>query len=312
MTLVVLALDALDEGLIEGFGCDGFRLESAGHLQTVSHMFDDIPHTGEVWPTVATGIPPAEHGITGGGEAEWNSRLLNIASTIAGDYLNIGMTARNKLGNVVEDVTGAEWDLAMVDSPTFFDGRTREVQNWPGVHRNEEIHRIWRLLEEAAVVPRKDGESLSETEFVRKVRAIAAEQFAWCHEMLEYDLEVIGVHIHTLDAFGHAYFQDSEREKLREQYEWIESKVAALEAALGEDDELLLLSDHGMETEWLAERNDPGIHSWRAFSASTLDDRPTDVHEVREWVEANVTAVDPEDGDVGVDEDQLRQLGYLE
>ncbi|MFB1065913.1 hypothetical protein ACEWFR_18690, partial [Natrinema sp. H-ect4] len=66
MTVVVLALDALDAGLVDHFDLEAVRLESGGEIETFANT-QSVPYTPEVWATVATGLEPAEHGITGGG-----------------------------------------------------------------------------------------------------------------------------------------------------------------------------------------------------------------------------------------------------
>ena len=43
------------------------------------------------------------------------------------------------------------------------------------------------------------------TEFERYICGLAAEQFGWVREILDHDITVAGVHIHLLDAAGHAY-----------------------------------------------------------------------------------------------------------
>jgi len=70
MTVVVLALDALDAGLVDHFDLDAVRLESGGEIETFANT-QSVPYTPEVWATVATGLEPAEHGITGG----WHERV---------------------------------------------------------------------------------------------------------------------------------------------------------------------------------------------------------------------------------------------
>lgn len=306
MTLVVLGLDALDTALVEDFGHDGYRLDTSGKMESVAYMFDDRPHTGEVWPTVATGLHPSEHGITGGGESQWSNPVIELASRLI-DPLDLKMGTRNRLGDVVENVTGASWELSTVSDPTFFDGPDRVVHNWPGVHRNEELHRVWDVIEDGI---RSGEDNMPREVYERKIKGIAAEEFGWIREMLNHDVSLVGSHVHVLDAFGHAYYDD--RENLRDVYEWCQDHVRRVREAMGDDDEMLILSDHGMETTWTDGRNDSGTHSWRSFSSSTLDTRPEDVHDVRSWVEAHVTDVDAETSELDLPEEQLRQLGYIE
>lgn len=306
MTLVVLALDALDTELAADFGGGSFSLTSHGHMESVAHMFDDRPHTGEVWPTVATGLHPREHGITGGGESEWSNPVVELGSRLINKF-DTQMSTRNRLGDIVEEVTNATWEMATVTDPTFFDGPGRVVHNWPGVHRNEELHRIWDVIEEGI---RSGEDNMPREEYERRVRGIAAEQFGWVREMLNHDTSLVAAHIHVLDALGHAYSDD--REGMRRAYEWCGAGVDAVREAMAEDDELLVLSDHGMETTWTDGQNPHGTHSWRSFSASTFETRPEDVHDVRAWVEDHVDDTERTESELDLPEEQLRQLGYVE
>lgn len=306
MTLVVLGLDALDAALVEDFDIDTYRLSTHGRMESVAYMFDDRPHTGEVWPTVATGLHPRDHGITGGGESTWSNPLIELGSRLI-EPLDLPMRTRNRLGDIAERTTGASWELSTVTDPTFFDAPGRVVHNWPGVHRNSELHRIWDVIEEGV---RSGEDNMPRETYERKVKGIAAEQFGWIREMLNHDLSLAASHIHVLDAFGHAFSDD--RENMRRSYEWCRDRVEEILDAMDDDDEMLILSDHGMETTWTEGQNEPGTHSWRAFSASTLDTRPEDVHDVKAWVEAHVEDVAAGTSELDLPEEQLRQLGYIE
>lgn len=306
MTLVVLGLDALDAALVEDFDHDTYRLSTHGEMQSVAHMFDDRPHTGEVWPTVATGLHPREHGITGSTESSWSNPLVELGSRLL-EPLDLQMSTRNKLGDIVEEATGASWELTTVSEPTLFDEPGRVVHNWPGVYRNEELHRIWEVIEEGV---RSGENNMPREAYERKVKGIAAEQFGWIREMLNHDTSLIASHIHVLDAFGHAFSDD--RENMIRSYEWARNRVEEVLDAMDADDEMLILSDHGMETTWTGGQNDHGTHSWRAFSASTFDTQPEDVHEVRAWVEAHVENVTADESELHLPEEQLRQLGYID
>jgi len=300
MALVVLALDAADVRHAEDFGCENILLDAHTRMQSVAHRLDH-PHTGEAWPSIATGLHPTEHGITGHGE--WDNPLLTYLSRAA-HALNVSGDVRSKIGDAIKDGTGQEWRLQIVDEPTFLDGEYRAVHNWPGAYRNESLHYIWGLFQRV-----KDGE-LSQQSFVREAYTEAASKFGWVHESLEHDVELIATHIHVLDVMGHLYPED--RESYRAVYEDVDEWVGEVRAALGEDDELLILSDHGMQASWVEGDDDPGTHSWRAIASSTFDDPPENALDVKEWVEDHVEAVDPERSEADIPEEQLRELGYIE
>jgi len=299
MTLVVLALDAADDHHAEDFGCENLLLDDHTEMQSVAHRLDH-PHTGEAWPSIATGLHPTEHGITGHGE--WDSPILTALSRTA-HRLDVSGDIRSKIGDAIKENTDQGWTLQTVDEPTFLDGEYRAVHNWPGVYRNEALHYIWGLFQKV-----KDGK-LSEETFVRESYTEAASKFGWVEEAIEHDVELAATHIHVLDVLGHLHYDDEER--YREVYRNVDERVGEVRAALGEDDELLVLSDHGMEATWLDD-DDPGTHSWRAIASTTLDDPPENALEVRDWVEARIEAVDVARTEADIPEEHLKELGYIE
>jgi len=299
MTLVVLALDAADTRHTEDFGCENLLLDDHVEMRSVAHRLDH-PHTGEAWPSIATGLHPTEHGITGHGE--WDSPVLTALSRTA-HRLDISGDIRSKIGDTIKENTDQGWHLKTVDDPTFLDGEYRAVHNWPGVYRNEALHYIWGLFQRV-----KDGE-MSEETFVRESYTEAASKFAWAEEAIEHDVELAATHIHVLDVLGHLHYDDEER--YRAVYENVDERVGDLREALGEEDELLILSDHGMEVTWLDD-DDPGTHSWRAIASTTLDSPPEHALDVREWVEQRIEAVDVEGTEADIPEEHLKELGYIE
>ena len=237
MTLVVLALDALDAGLVEYFApeTDGLVLESSAEIETYAYSKDE-PFTPEVWATVATGLEPPEHGVTGSGTSEWENPLLELGSKVTG---RLDEDVRGTLGRLVRRTTGQRERLASTDAETTFDREGAVVRNWPGVTDGRDLQRAWDLMAAAS-------EDLSRSEFDRRLLGLAAEQFGWAREMLEHDVSLAGVHVHALDSAGHAYAGDEEA--LGHVYGRVNGFVEELVDALGEDDELLILSDHGMRT----------------------------------------------------------------
>ena len=299
MVLVVLALDAADIRHAEDFGCENILLDEHTEMRSVAHRLDH-PHTGEAWPSIATGLHPTEHGITGHGE--WDNPILTALSRTA-HKLDVSGDVRSKIGDAIKENTDQGWELKTVEDPTFLDGEYRAVHNWPGVYRNEALHYIWGLFQKV-----KDDE-MSEETFVREAYTAAASKFGWVHEAIEHDVEVAATHIHVLDVLGHLHYDDEER--YREVYENVDERVGELRAALGEDDELLILSDHGMEATWLDDE-DPGTHSWRAIASTTVDSPPEHALDVREWVEDHVETVDAVGTEADIPEEHLKELGYIE
>jgi hypothetical protein len=305
MTVVVLALDALDAGLVDHFDLDAVRLESGGEIETFANT-QAVPYTPEVWATVATGLEPAEHGITGGGTSEWANPALDLASAVTG---RLDESTRGTLGKLVRSRTGTRERIGETDRESMFDADDAVIHNWPGVHDGRPLQRAWDLMNAVA-------EGMPRHEFERELFGLCAQQFGWAREMLAHPVSIAGVHVHTLDAAGHAYADDEAA--LGRAYARVGEFVAEIAAALGEDDDLLVVSDHGMRAAFYPPDagEKPASHSWRAYASSTADTCPESVYDVRRWVEeraadSSTDATGP-DEDIDMPTDRLRELGYLD
>lgn len=301
MTVVLLALDALDAGLVEYFDVTAFKLKSSQQIETFAHS-KGTPYTPEVWTTVATGVGPEGHGITGSGTSEWSNPILELGSRFTGQ-LNESM--RGTLGRFIRNKTGEREEIGETDIETIFDRDGAVVHNWPGVYDGSYLQQAWDLMN--AVAGGKPRH-----EFERELLGLAAQQFGWAQEMLNHDVALAGVHIHALDAAGHAYAEDEE--SLRYVYQQVGGYVDKLVGSLGSNDELLLLSDHGMRTSFygeLSEDESPASHSWRAYASSTTDTVPGDVFEIVDWIDGQMKHQTVEREQIDIDEEQLRDLGYV-
>lgn len=298
MTLVLLGLDALDAALVDRFDMDAYRLDASGEIETFAHS-REVPYTLEVWPTVVTGVGPDEHGITESGTSDWNNPILELGSKLTGQ---LPEGTRGRLGRFVRETTGEREKLAETGSWSVFDRPDAVVHNWPGVYEGSDLQRAWDLMEATT-------EGMDRSTFERELMGLCAQQFGWAREMLNHSVGIAGVHVHTLDAAGHAYSTDETA--LTRIYDRVAKYVDELHSALGPEDDILLLSDHGMKTEFL---DDDSGHSFRAFAATTSDDVPASVYDVVDWIEMNTgdPAASEDSGGVDIDEEQLRNLGYIE
>lgn len=300
--MVLLALDGLDAGLVERFDIDTYQLNSHDELETYSYS-NPGPYTLEVWPTVVTGVHATEHGVTDANVSSWENPVIELASKFTS---NLSGSLRSRLGHIVRDTLDTDYAIGETDMETVFDGRDRVVHNWPGVHNSEELRDVWRMT----------NQGYSKEEFDREVLGKCAEQFGWTREMLNHDVSLVGVHIHALDVFGHAHAE--EIDELERLYFRVAEFVEELLTDLDDDDDLLILSDHGILNEALdgtdvPEDRELGDHSFRAFASSTRDGPvPESVFEVREWVENNLTETGAEHSDLDMPKEQLRRLGYIE
>lgn len=305
MTLIILALDALDAGIVDYFDCTEYCLRSSAQIETFAHSRTQ-PYTPEVWATVATGLAAEEHGVTGAGTSEWGNPLLEFGSRFSS---RLSEQTRGKLGRFIRSKTGERERIGHTDQPTIFDREEAVVRNWPGVTDGADLQYAWDLMYAVS------QEKISKREFERDLFGLCAEQFGWAREMLNHDIQLAGVHIHTLDATGHAYARDEA--SLKHIYKRVGGFVQELVDELGPNDDLLLLSDHGMRVSFYeADANEtPAGHSFRAYASTTTDDVPQSVFDVVNWVNAHIGTSDgssSEQESVEIAVDQLRDLGYLE
>jgi hypothetical protein len=297
MTMIVLALDALDTALVEHYDIETYRLDGWTRMETVAHQFEH-PFTPEAWATVATGLHPTEHGVTEEGTSSWDNPVIDFASQFVG---HLGVHTRATLGNAITAVTGEEYTVGTTDVPTVFDPGYAVVHNWPGVANGDELRKCWQIT---------DGDPPKE-QFERELLGMGAQQFGWAREMTDHPIALAGVHVHTVDMASHAY-GDQEAE-LHRLYEWVAERVAEIREALGPDDHLLVLSDHGSYTSFLDPGEVPGKHAFRAFASTTHpDDPPESVFEVKEWIEERIDTGAVQESELDLPTEQLKDLGYID
>lgn len=293
-TIAVLALDAADFELLRRWDCKNILLKNHRDLETVAFTHD-LPYTPEVWATVATGLSPEEHGVSGKTE-EWDSFLLNSASPVIKRFPD---SFRTRAGKIAERFGANTKQPSLVNDTVFSNGM---LVQWPGIteanHFKEAQH--WLSLI-------NDGK-LSERELRNRLMANTGMEFGWLMGTSYTDLPIVGIHSHVLDVAGHVYA--NRPDKLKEYYLFVDSLAKNLRDKC---DELVIISDHGMQVGVLNDAH-PGTHSWRAFIGTTLDeDLPSNVIEIAEWLKPMTSPSSNETVREHLDapEDHLRELGYL-
>lgn len=291
-TISVLALDAADYKLLKKWECENILLKNDRELQTFSYTYDR-PYTREVWATVATGMGPKEHGIAGR-SANWDNRMLDFASST---LPILSTNYRSRIGSLL---TEFGFDIDTQELSTTFDSGM--VTQWPGI--TDETHfseaREWlSLINEG---------HLSESELRNRLLGNTGMELGWLAATAQTDLPITGTHAHILDVAGHVY--SSRPDKLKQYYKIVDEMVGIMIDCC---DEVVILSDHGMEVS-LLDDPDPGKHSWRAFISSTRDSTlPNDVLDVRDWLTEIQPDVESESVPENLDapEEHLKALGYF-
>lgn len=298
-TLAVVALDAADYELARRWECENVLLDDHQEIETFTHSFDH-PFTPEVWTSVATGLHPEEHDVREDA-ASWDSLPLRLASKVT-QFLPHDW--RNRLGKPFRE-RGHEQQIHRTDAPHAFESGA--AFGWPGVTEAEHLSEAWGW---ASRVSRGEMET---SELRERTLGNTGKEFGWLLGMQEAGVPIAGVHSHVLDITGHAFA--SREEPLREYYERVDRMLGWVRERV---DELVVLSDHGMQVAWLDDE-EPGVHSHRAMVGATAGVEgtlPDSVFEVRAWLEANTDEPDTgrSEEQVSMDtaEERLRELGYID
>jgi len=325
MTVVVLGLDALDPDIVDPATHPHLTLSHHRSIETIDSAAGE-PATHELWPTIITGLRPEEHGLLlGEGGVGWENQYLRRASTAA-DYL-VPDGLQTKVGAWI--LNNTEMDAFRTPATyyeeegisTLFDrsgtvpiGIPNYVLDPDDEDREHQLRQ--RLGEYMEFDPEAEHthEAADRRGFYEKCLEMVMVRVARTRRALRgrrYQL-VFG-YTSGLDLVGHI---DYDHTGLREQaYEEINDFVGELRGDLGSDDELLIVSDHGLQD---------GVHTHEAMVAATdpdLVDSIDGVTDVRDAVEAELDRTDhqPERRVLGDTDrtsaqavrEQLENLGYM-
>lgn len=293
-SLCILGLDAADYRLATRWQCDNLLLENHARLESITHSLD-VPATLEVWPTIATGKPPVEHGVvldSVGWDATAGLRTLVRAVQFLPDSIS------ERLATLKDRVS--EDGYPYTDEATVFDDGS--VRNWPGVTPALDWER------ESEWFTRVTEGTMSTAEFARRYLGSTGACIGWLGGQSLADVPIVGVHAHILDHMGHIYARRPD--ELRRIYERVDELVGWLRSRV---DRLVIVSDHGMQTT-ATDDPEPGVHSEHAMIATTEPGPlPTDVLSVRDWLEDRIDARETVSTNTSVDapREHLEDLGYL-
>jgi len=272
MTTIVLGWDGLDPERVQQFGLtDAFGAHHTA-VDTIANGALGKPHTYELWPSIITGLPPGEHGIHADEyiEAGWNSRLLSLA----GRYSQLVPEAvRWRVGRLVRD-HGAEYAFetpayyADVGARTLFDDRNGVAVGIPNYRSatDEQLQismdRGAALSEYLEVDTAADGSTIHRPSvdlatLGMRLESEAGEKLAAAANSLTTGADLVFVWLGYLDTVGHVAPTVADSEGwYRDHYEHAAQWTQFVRDRLGDDDELVCVSDHGLED---------GAHTERAF-----------------------------------------------
>jgi hypothetical protein len=326
MTLVVLGVDALDPDLVEESEHPNLVLDSFDAIETISSAAGE-PSTHELWPTIITGLRPEDHGLTLEDDGvAWGNPLLSFGSRLA-DYV---------LPDSLQTAIGA-WLLTNTDADAFrtpasyyaengietvFDGRAAKPIGVPNyVVDPDSEDREHSLRKDMGDLFERDPEatgghrSADPAAFYEQCLEMAMVRIALTRRALrsrEYEL-VFG-YTSGLDLVGHVAYQSPGMGAAA--YDELDEFVGELREDLGPEDELVLVSDHGLQE---------GVHTHEAMVAATdpaFVERVDSVLDVRAAIDAELDGRDhvptPREFETGDDaaggeavREQLEDLGYM-
>lgn len=326
MALIVLGVDALDPELVDPDDHPALTLEAHSAIETIASHTGE-PSTHELWPTIITGLPPSEHGLQLDDGVAWGNPVLEAGSTLADRV--IPDTLQTRIGAWL--LTNTEADAFRTPASyyeergisTVFDGHTSTaigVPNYVTDDRSEDREHALRrrmgdLFERdpdargghASSDPELFYEHCLEMSMVRIARARRA--------LRSRQFELVFAYTSGLDLIGHV---THDRPALqRAAYDELNEFVGELREDLRDVDELLLVSDHGLQE---------GIHTHEAMVAGTSRALVSDIEsvtDVRAAIEAELDRTDHTLGNEGEDRyngvdigservrEQLEDLGYM-
>lgn len=329
MTVVVFAIDGLDPELLSSNLHTNLTLSSFKPIDTFVCETTGYPHTHELWPTIITGLPPEEHGIIYKGNVAWENPLIRISGRVARHLLP--QTVRRRAGKLLENYTDESAFRTPVsyyrkhDLSTVFDGRDAApigIPNYvvdPSEKDREHFLRsnMGDLFGQDKSIEGGRGHTTSDPhEFYQRCMEMSMVRLARSRRALRSrDYELVFGYTSSLDLLGHLSYSYPQ---LQDQaYDEMDDLVGDLVEDLSDDDELLIVSDHGLQD---------GVHTEKAVISSTdpsLIDDIQSVADIRSAIERELERTDhglarsPLDIDLSAEsdsdeiKDHLADLGYI-
>lgn len=325
MTVVVLGLDALDPDLVDEKDHPNLTLAAHRPIETISSSKGE-PSTHELWPTIFTGLEPEEHGLVLDEDGvAWGNPLLRIGSTVS-DYA-LPDRIQRKIGewiltNTEEDAfrTPASYFEEQAISTIFDDFESKPIGIPNYVIDTDSGDREHILRQNLGPLFERDatatgGHVTSDpSEFYERCLEMAMVRIARMRRSLRSNkYELVFGYTSALDLIGHVGHDKPAMQD--EAMEEVDHFVGELKNDLEEEDELLIVSDHGLKN---------GVHTTPAMVAGTNSEMVASISsvlDVRSAIEEELQKNDhrpsprtfKRTGSSGAEhvQDQLEDLGYM-
>ena len=269
MVLVALGIDALDPELVDPADHPNLTLDSYRAIETIDSV-EGEPSTHELWPTIITGSTPEEHGLTLDDGVAWENPVLRYGSAAANyllpDWLQtkIGAWLLNNTGEDAFRVPATYYETEGLS--TVFDGREAATIGIPNYVVDPETEdREHSLRRNLGDLFERDGSapgghtSADPVAFYEQCLEMSMIRIARARRALRGGRsELVFAYTSGLDLIGHVSYDHPELQM--QAYDELDEFVGELVEDLREDDELLLMSDHGLQN---------GVHTHEAMVAGT-------------------------------------------
>lgn len=302
---VVLGWDGLDHDLAEALGLTGAFGEHACAIETFDNDALGKPHTYEVWPSIVTGVPPAEHGIYAATDdgVDWANPAVALAARLASGV--VPERVRTAVGRALRE-RGASLDFQRVDYyrdrgiETVFDGRRALPLAVPNCRsdaddaldvtfdRGSALGEFLNLEDTGdgdlghrpkVPLPRLEGRLVGE----------ATRKLGIVESAVQRDYDLVFAWLGFLDTVGHLAPTVAEPGWQARHYELAARWTREIRASLTADDTLVCVSDHGLQD---------GHHTHSAFFGSDDPELTDSVESVLDVKDA-LDAVAPRTGAAG-------------
>jgi predicted AlkP superfamily phosphohydrolase/phosphomutase len=320
-----MGIDALDAELASESSHPNLTLKSYSRISTIESANGELS-THELWPTIITGLPPEEHGITLDSGVGWESPVLRFGSSVADTILPDRLQSRLGawlLNNTENDVfrtptsyyekNGVSTLFDAYDAKTI--GIPNYVTNLDVEDREHELRRnLGELFERDMSQPGGHSSADPDAFYEQAMEMVMIRLARTRRAYRSHQFELVFGYTSGVDLIGHIAYNDPQLQDRA--YDETNEFVGDFLSDLGDDDTLVIVSDHGLQD---------GIHTDQAMIASTeprIVEAVDSVVDLRAALEAELADGDHEpvpvesrreaslDDESGVQQ-HLEDLGYM-
>lgn len=281
MVVIALGVDALDPGLVNPDVHPNLVLNIHRSIETIESVTGE-PSTHELWPTIISGLHPDEHGLTIEKDGvAWGNPILNIGGALADIF--VPDTVQTRIGAWMLTNTNADAFQTPAtyyednNISTIFDDCKSMAIGIPNYVVNTDIedreHALRRSLGD--LFERKQNETGGHTSsdpymFYERCMEMVMVRIARVRRGLRSKRhEMVFGYTSGLDLIGHVSYDLPELQQAA--YDELNELIGELLEDLSDKDELLLVSDHGLQN---------GMHTSKAMVAGTSPRMVSDIESV--------------------------------